>query len=386
MTITVLGAARIEAQEHPPDHTPTEAKGHAIFVGLTLKVAGPQGQGDLIDVGRGTVRIATPEGPAKVPIRALHEVQTRRESKMSPVIIAVSDTKAERTFSRANDPTRMALEQSTDMSYVREQKIGAAMSDLMHAERQVAVSEIDRQVVDNMKSEAQQNVENAFIDTSGSMFDTGSTVGATKRPDAAQSDAYAVSFLAAAPARVENAYAVLVLMVRLPGAPQPPVSHVSFKRLPALGVQPVALSIRCEGLPRGYTIDSHEIHFYLEGRELATTESDNSVVVTQQEAFQYLLIRHLLEHKHADLPPQVVSEFLPPDVRRNLPTAALSRSAEVRVSTAGRALTVKLDGAEPRHANSYLEALLREAFFFPALLNGEPVETETTILVSDLVR
>lgn len=381
----VFSQATAHGEDRPGTQT-DERKDHAVFVGATILVDSPKGNGELIEVVRRSARIATTAGPTTVPIRQLTGAQTRRTPKMSGTILAIADLRGERTFTRASDPARMALDEMADMSHLRSEKIDTAMANAMAAERQVAYSDMDRDALSQIKAEVQSGLESAFVETSGNMFNSGSTMGrAENRATDETSDAYEVAFTVTAPAPVENVHAVLILMVKSPGPSREAVSHLNFKQLPDLDPEPRRMRLRCEGLPLGYSVESFAVHIYANGRELATSQSDKAVVVTRHEAFQFLMIRYLLEHKSVEAPPRIASEFIPVGVRSRLSSDMLSRSAEVRVSADGTVLDVKLDGTGTQEVDAYLDSVLRECFFFPALRQGVPTETETTVVLSELV-
>jgi hypothetical protein len=378
-TITRLHAAETAAGEAPKDHV--------IFVGLTLELESPNARGDLIALTRSGVALATAEGRTEVPLRNIHSVSLRRRPQLTNTVVEVANVRGERTFTPAANPNRLAMEQVSDMQFMQEQRIGAATINARDSEMIIANSDLARQIKDQTRQQANIDLENAVFSTSGAMFSAGATVhDADPGGAAGKSDAYDVQFTASSRRPVENAYAVLLLSVSTPDAPHTPRPHVRFRALPPLAPEPREFNIVCPGLPLGYTVHSYEVHFYAGAEELATTQSEKAVQVTRAEAFQYLLIGYLMEHKQADRPPQIVAALLPDDVARRVPEAARTRSAEVHVTAEGRVARVVLDDEEPRSADASVRSLLEDAFFFPALKQGQPVATDTTVEFAELSR
>ena len=58
----------------------------------------------------------------------------------------------------------------------------------------------------------------------------------------------------------------------------------------------------------------------------------------------------------------------------------------VLITAEGRVARVALDDEEPRSADASVRSVLKDAFFFPALKQGQPVATDTTVEFAELIR
>jgi hypothetical protein len=218
-------------------------------------------------------------------------------------------------------------------------------------------------------------------------FDPGGVANRASTSGAADLyDAYAVTFTAAAPQEVDHAFAVLVMEVRSPTTPNVPLQTVMFRNLPKLTTEPRKITMEQRGLPQGFAVERVAVHIYSHGRELATNLSQQRVPVTRDEAHQFLVIRYLLEHKNANLPAKPVPDLLPTDVRDFVPASEFGRSIDLQVSRDGRVDHVKLDPALAPGVARYVEELVREARFYPALQKGEPIDGPTTLTLAEFVR
>jgi hypothetical protein len=197
-------------------------------------------------------------------------------------------------------------------------------------------------------------------------------------------DLLEVTFEASSAELVTDAYAVLLTVMRVPAAPHEPVMSLAFRALPPIGPKPRRIELTHDGLPPGFELDRCEVHLYRDGRELATNLSERRVELTREEAFQYLLLRYTMDHAGRNLPPRPVVELLPQNFAARLPMSQRARAAEVHVRADGRVDKVTLDPVGAGPADAYFEATLRDAYFYPALLEGRPVATDTTVLLADL--
>jgi hypothetical protein len=380
LALSVAPAAEVEPA---PADAPRD---HVIFVGLDLTLGSSKASGQLVDIERHSARLKTPEGITRISLSSVNAVSMARQMRIGRGMVNLTDLQAEQTFTPTVDPKRLALEQTMDVSYAQEQRTVAAMSQLSIAETQSSSSPDGAQVLLENQARARNEVDAAVNDARGLLGNAGSAVHqAGTRNSVAKSDAFRVSFSAASAMPVPGAFAAFVVKFRVPGVPGEPTTFIRFSELPEIGPQPRNLSVTCTGLPPGYEVESYEIHLYDGQGELATSLSDKAVTVTRTEAVQYLLLRDQLENKHASLPPRIIRELLPADIANHIPPAARHRAAEVNVTAEGTVTQVKLDTLEPRSIDAYVESVLREAYFLPALAQGVPTATATTVTFAELL-
>lgn len=227
---------------------------------------------------------------------------------------------------------------------------------------------------------ALQQMNTAF--TQNTSYDPMTSVAGPN--DASPFDGFEIACRLSSPIELENAYAVLRLVVRTPQTPGQPMAAVKFFPLRRITPKPQKFVFTQYGLPLGFTIDSYELHVYMNGAELATSLSSNRVEVTASEAHQVLVLRHLADNRSASLPIQTVPELLSPELRRVIPPEQLGRTVNLDVDAGGRVTAVRLTPAETPENDPAIEAALRDVLFLPALLNGEAVASTGSFALSEL--
>jgi len=139
------------------------------------------------------------------------------------------------------------------------------------------------------------------------------------------------------------------------------------------------------GFPLGYILDGFEIHLYDRGREVATNVAAQRQVLTSDQAFDYVRTNYVGAHKGETLPAQAVMGNLPADLPAHLAAGEYRQPFYVRVSKDGLAQAAFADAAcVTRIEDAYLESVVRNIRFKPALAGGEPVDGVATLNLSKL--
>lgn len=142
--------------------------------------------------------------------------------------------------------------------------------------------------------------------------------------------------------------------------------------------------VRKGGFPRGFELQSSEVHLYNRGEEIATNVADKRVPLTREEAFQYLQLQYLGTHKTATLPAKPAMGKLPPELRSRLDANLFRRTYYAKVDAAGKPLGVFTDYRCTEAADAILAEAIGELLFYPALEKGKPVSGVAELRLGEL--
>lgn len=194
-------------------------------------------------------------------------------------------------------------------------------------------------------------------------------------------DALNVSFEISAPRPIEKPY-VVVVMRFLGEQDQADTARVWVyaERLPALDEHPRKVLIRRGGFPPGYQIESHRVHLYEGGREIATNVSRKRVALSAADAFAYSVSDYVSSNRGQTRDPSKARAFWPADLPSRLIVEQLTRTLYVKVDKSGLATGIYEDADCARPiADESITALTPELRFFPALKEGKPIAGITRI-------
>ena len=382
-----LSSAVAESADPPSDHV--------LFIGLDLSLDRNDSVCPIIDADNGSVRIVENGDPVRVPMRNLH-FKTAMKPKVSRSSLNIGEVKTDRVYSRATDPAMDAAAQQMILMTQQEEAEQIAQGQLQGAisaaegitRAQNLGQRVDPAAVDAARAgvdNATRGVANIYNASAQKYIIPDSQTALGKAADGY--DAFTVSFRIAAPEPVENAYAVLRLLARDPNNPRTPVSAIKFFNLRKIDRTPRKYTLFQAGLPKGYLLDKYEVHVYSDGRELASNLSSNRVDLNADEAYQYLLADRLANDSTSNVPIRVATELLPPDFRRRITAAQRNRSVDVAVDADGKILSLVLQSpTAPGPDDPFIESAVREVRFFPAMVDGKPIKSKTTLFLSDFVQ
>ncbi|HVU33408.1 MAG TPA: hypothetical protein VHE61_08230 [Opitutaceae bacterium] len=139
------------------------------------------------------------------------------------------------------------------------------------------------------------------------------------------------------------------------------------------------------GLPAGYEIDSIQLHVYDRGEELPTSVSTRRMVLTREEAFQYILLDYLSTHPHDTLPPTPALAEAPAALRAR--ASAHVATFYVKVTREGLPAGVFADQqCTAKLGDANVAALVATMFFHPGLEAGKPVDAVLAMTTRDVPR
>jgi hypothetical protein len=369
-------------------------KDHVLFLGLNVGMDEGRFVCPVVAADSQSVEILKNGRRERVPLRFAHFV-TLPELKVSRARIDIRDVKVERRYTLASDPAMSAIAQQMTMASVQEAAQERAAAELQQAEATVAG--IQRAVASGLpvspsdQSSASKGLVDAVeaYNTSYTNLPDGLDPGAAAA-GVGGSDAYdvfEVSFRLEAPDHVvEDAFAALRMMVRDPANPGVPMTSVKFFPLPRLGEKTRRVSLMQAGLPPGFAVDSYAVHVYTgDGRELATNLSSKRMDLTEEQAWQYLLFQHVTKHKDVDEAVRIAGEMLPPELGKLIPKDRLLVPVDVAVDRHGKIKSVTVGPGKTLAEDAGLVEALKRVRIFPAIEDGEPVDSRGTFLLSDFV-
>jgi hypothetical protein len=237
-------------------------------------------------------------------------------------------------------------------------------------------------------AQARVAAEEAVAESSAEMGTTvyrESRIGSAGGED--EFDGFAVAFEVSTPQALDDAYGVLRLRYRESTQPGATLLHaMKLFRLRKLDAKPRKVVVRQFGLRPGFSVESFQVHLYAEGRELATNLSPNRVDVTEDEAHQFLILRHVHRHAAASLPVQIAPELLRPAPPALADGGVAALLVNVEVDVDGRVTAVVPGAVDSGAVGAELLDELRRVRFLPALLNGRPVAGRGAFAVGELFR
>jgi hypothetical protein len=361
-------------------------KDHQVFVGLDVVVRQPAGEARIESVTGNVAEVVGHGAKSQIPLRKLGDLHMAREPVVSSMFATIADAKGRRTYSPAINPMVQASRNQIVMDSLqmdtREREAEAEI------EGSATTAAIDH-APDFLKPQMAQRANDKANETSRLTSTNYSGTAPSALPSgesAALYDTFEASFVVSSTQVIENAYLVMLTVVRDPQDPRLPHDIVTFRGLPTIDATPRKVTVTQNGFPPGFGVDRYEIHMYVRGHEFATSLSDNRVELTGDEAFQFLLLSYTASHGTATLPPALAPEFVPADFRAHVPAGQMDRLVDVRIDETGNVAGVKLVPAGVETTDPAIESLIRKMRFFPALVAGKPVVSSGTFALGEFVR
>jgi hypothetical protein len=199
-------------------------------------------------------------------------------------------------------------------------------------------------------------------------------------------DAMDISFEVSAEKPLNSPYVVVVAQYREPNKPPGALhSWIYARALEPIDSKPRKVRIVQGGFPQGFELEKFQVHLFEHGEELATNVADKRVPLTRDEAFQYVLIDYVSSHKGASLPATPAMGRLPADLRTRLDSGQLTQRFFVKVSKDGLPVETYVDESCSRKVDDpYLQSVIQDIRFKPALEKGRPIEGIALLRFCDL--
>ena len=200
-----------------------------------------------------------------------------------------------------------------------------------------------------------------------------------------QFDAVEVNFTVSSTVSLEKPYLFLIVNYREHDAkPESTRKLIYAKALDPIGPTPEKIHIMQGGLPPGYTLESYQLHLYDSGREIATDVAPKRVLLTRDDAFQYVMIDYLTKNKGATRSASPALGKPDSKVAASLTYPQLTGVYYVKVSKDGMPLEAFTDQVCTVPVDAGIGSIVKNVRFYPALSNGKPVEGVARLVLNQL--
>jgi hypothetical protein len=380
-----------------PGEPAAPPKTHTLFMGADLEV---EIKGDFCRVRdvSGDAFIVNDHGKDRSVsmMGAPVSLQVQQSLKLTTASATIANLTGERSYTSANDPVKRFMREQPGSA--AQTTVGMAdgnalvMSNLAAAGTSVSTQggRYEGGGIGNAGALAKQT--QAYAATAGMAdFAEANNIGAyvgrmQAERDKELFDAMEVTFEVSSEKPLTDPYVVIIARYREKDAPPGKARNWIFaKALAPIDRKPHRIRIREGGFPPGFVMEDYKVHLYDRGEELATNVADKRVELTRDEAFQYLVLEHIANHKGADAPATPVMGRLPPDLPARLRNGEFTQTCYVKVSKDGLPGDAFNDASCGRKIDDpYLRAVIQELRFKPALRQGQPVEAVARLNLNDL--
>jgi len=372
-------------------------KTHTLFLGADLEVQVKSDFCRVRDVSGDAFVVDDHGRDRSVPMMgAPVSLQVQQSLKLTTASATIADLKGERTYTSANDPVkRFAREQPGTAA---QDTVGMAdgnalvMSNLAAAGSTVATQggKYEGGGLGNAGALAKQ--AQAYAATAGmAQYSEANNIGAyvsRMQGELAKElfDAMEVTFEVSSEKPLTDPYVVIVARYHEKDAPAGKVRNWIFaKALAPIDQKSRKVRVREGGFPPGFVMEDYQVHLYDHGVELATNVADKRVELTRDEAFQYLVLEHIANHKGADAAATPVMGRLPSDLPARLQRGEFTQTYYLKVSKDGLPEEAYHDAScRQRIDDPYLLAVFKDLRFKPALQKGQPVEAVAPLNLNKL--
>jgi len=190
-------------------------------------------------------------------------------------------------------------------------------------------------------------------------------------------DAMEVEFEISSARPLRNPYVVTMTRFHPKGTKPGTLQNLVYaKELSPIDAHPTSVHFVEGGFPYDFELIDFQLHVYNRGQEVATTVSSKRVELTRDEAFEYVKIEYVGAHKSETLPAVPAMGHLPAELLMCLEAGKYRETFYVKVSKDGLPDDkLFLDAAcSKRVDDAYLESVVKNLRFKPALVRGTPAE------------
>lgn len=375
---------------------PAAAKTFVLFMGADIDVQIGKESHRVKNVAGDSFVITVDQKPVEVPMnRGPINMKVTPQLKLSDKTAVVKDLKFERAYTPDNDPNKKwASSQSgsaaqaaigTNAGLMASAQMGAGLA----AQRGAALAGPSGTTFGNDGAVAATTTNfNSAVSAGNS--DQNSAGYATQQLqeelDKQLFDAVRVTCEISSPKPMRDPYMVIITQYREKDDPPGAVKNWVFARqLDRLDENPVTVRFLKGGFPKGFEMVKQQLHLYGAGRELGTNVADKNVALTRDDAHQYIVIDHLTTHKGATLAASVALGVSYKDFSPHFPSVQLQQEIFVKVDKDGLPGGVfRNEACSESTGDTYLESLVGNVRFKPALKAGKAVDSVAKLKIADL--
>jgi hypothetical protein len=394
LCLVTLPALAFSAPAAAPDGANAGPKTYTLFMGADLDVQLNKVAYRVLDVTGGSFvvkvdgkELLVPMNEGPVSLRVAHSL------KLTEAAAAIADLKGERAYTPGNDPVKKYMAQQ-GQAVASQDAIANATWNVVYAQRmananaKAAASGQEGGFPVGSDLGAAQRQLNAVSAASLSDFGNNTSLVGKMQDELREGlfDAMDISFEVSAEKPLNSPYVVVVAQYREPNKPPGALhSWIYARALEPIDTKPRKVRIVQGGFPQGFELERFQVHLFEHGEELATNVADKRVPLTRDEAFQYVLIDYVSSHKAASLPATPAMGKLPADLRTRLDSGQLTQRFFVKVSKDGLPVETYVDETCSHKVDDpYLQSVIQDIRFKPALEKGRPIEGIALLRFCDL--
>ena len=377
-----------------PDGGKAEPKTHTLFMGADLSIEQNKVLYRVQDVVGGSFVIMVDGKEVKIPADwGAIKLKVDRSLKLTATSVSIDHLKAERAYTPGNDPVKKFMA-AQGQAIASQDLIAAAGQNVVLAQKMATANAKAAAAAqeggfpaggDLLAAQQQYNAANA-----AALSDFGNNGAfAGKMQDELREglfDAVKVEFDVSSEKLIHAPYVVVMAQYRKRDSkPGESYNWIYAEALEPLDSKPQKVRIRQGGFPPGFELEKYQVHVYDRGQEVATNVAEKRVPLTRDEAFQYMLIDYTSGHKGASLPATPAMGNLPADLRTRLGSGQWTQFFYVKVSKDGLPIEAYVDESCLHKVDDpYLQSVIRDIRFNPALEQGRAVEGTALLRFGDL--
>jgi hypothetical protein len=378
-----------------PAASANEPKTHTLFMGADIDLKVKDQFCRVRDVEGDSFIVSANGTEHSVPMsKGLLDMKVQQSLKLTEASATIADLKGDRVYTDANDPRK---------KFSREQP-GNSGGDAFGSSAGIGVqgrvmlgnaSNATGMGSEEVRAGAQLNMqhigEGINSAANSESFSEGNNIGnyvakMQEELDKELYDAMEVTFAVSSEKPLAQPYVVIIARYHEKDAN--PVRYRNWifaQALNPVGSKPQKVHVVKGGFPLGFIMDDFKVHLFDRGQELATNVSDKRVELTYADAFRYVMIDYVSAHKGASLPAAPVMGQLPSGWHSRLTPEQLTHSYFIKVSKDGMPLGAYSDEACSQSVpDSFVQSIVNEIRFTPALEKGKAVEGITKLRLGDI--
>ena len=200
-----------------------------------------------------------------------------------------------------------------------------------------------------------------------------------------QFDAVEVNFTVSSMVPLEKPFLFLIVNYREEGSKAASTRKLIYaKALDSIGTHSEKIHFMQGGLPPGFVLESYQLHLYDSGKEIASDVAPKRVALTSEDAFQYVMADYLSTHKKATAPAAPAMGKPDGKVVAALTFPQLVGVYYVKVSKDGLPLEAYTDQVCTIPVDPQIGSVVKNVRFYPALVDGRPVEGIARLVLNQL--
>jgi hypothetical protein len=385
LAATCMLTANTSAAKEPAKDEP---KTHALYMGADFRIAYGQELYRVRNVAGDSFVIVVDGKEVRVPMKAgAIKLKIDQSLKLTQASAAIEQLQSERAYTIDNNPRHKWMENRAIAP--GEISVGDVIDknhDVINATPSTVMAPNGSTVVNPAYTAAQLNDQSKIAQQLSGLNSPGQNIQSMDEELArGLFDAIEVKFDVSAGKALKSPYVVFVAQYHAKDKPQSSQNWIYAQTLNPIENKPTHVRVLQGGFPLGFELEKFSIHLYDDGTEIATNVADNRVALTREEAFLYITTDYIGRHKGASLPASPAMVKLPGDWGTVANANSNIKTCFVSVDKTGHPVATFADNACTKKLNdAYVETVIMDTRFLPALAEGKPIASVAKLTLSDL--